>query len=200
LQPRQQVALSAFLATGSVVEAAKTAGCSERTMRRWTGMAAFQEALRASARDSAREATTALLAAQVEAVATLRTALRTGTPAGRKGVAGARDPGAGRRPGGQGCRDQEEGSAVANDRDRLAARLERVEQLIPAGTDDGPTIGELLGDYPAALEALGRLIDPESSEMDRFDATEVVYAFMKPSAGIVTHLRAVGLPAPVWPV
>lgn len=52
-------------------------------MRRWLASEPFAAAYRDAARESAREATSSLLAAQREAVDVLRACLRDGTPATR---------------------------------------------------------------------------------------------------------------------
>jgi len=49
---------------------------SPRTLRRWRATEAFAQAVRAAARTADREAVDGLLAAQVEAVATMRLAMR----------------------------------------------------------------------------------------------------------------------------
>jgi transposase len=79
----QARALAALLACRTVAEAAKVAGVGESTLRRWLGTDPFSSAYRAAARDAARQATTALLAAQTEAVQVLRSCLREGSPATR---------------------------------------------------------------------------------------------------------------------
>ena len=79
----QHRALGVLLMSGSPQEAADAGGVSLRTLRRWQASAEFSNALRESARDSFREAHSQLLAAGLEVVATLRQALRTGSPAGR---------------------------------------------------------------------------------------------------------------------
>ncbi len=75
LPPRQQAAVRCFLAGGTASEAATAAQVTERTLRRWLGLPAFQGALREAGRESAREATSLLLSAQQDAVRTLRAAL-----------------------------------------------------------------------------------------------------------------------------
>lgn len=52
-------------------------------MRRWLASEGLQDALRAEGRAQARDATAVLFAAQGEAVAALRDALRAGSPATR---------------------------------------------------------------------------------------------------------------------
>lgn len=79
----QTRAIAALLACRTVTEAAKVAGVGESTLRRWLAADPFASAYRAAARDAAREATTALLAAQREAVQVLRSCLREGSPATR---------------------------------------------------------------------------------------------------------------------
>lgn len=83
LPPRQEAALRCFLAGGTASAAATASGVSERTVRRWLASGVLQQPLREAARQVANEATTALLAAQGEAVATLRAALGSGLPAVR---------------------------------------------------------------------------------------------------------------------
>jgi hypothetical protein len=83
LTPKQQLAVSVLLATGSTAKAAEAAGVGERQLRRWRATPEFLDALRTAGRRSADEATSHLLAAQLEAVTTLRQMLRTGTPAVR---------------------------------------------------------------------------------------------------------------------
>ena len=76
LTAQQELALRVLLATGDDTAAAAEAGCSPRTLRRWRASELFAAALRGEARLAAREATSSLLAAQGEAVAALRAALR----------------------------------------------------------------------------------------------------------------------------
>ena len=79
----QARAVAALLVCRTVVEAAEVAGVGESTFRRWLATDPFASAYRAAARESAREATTALLAAQREAVQVLRPCLHDGSPATR---------------------------------------------------------------------------------------------------------------------
>lgn len=79
----QARALTALMCERTITAAATKAGCSERTLRRWLSSEPFALAFRAAARESVREATTALLACQLEAVSVLRAALVGGTPADR---------------------------------------------------------------------------------------------------------------------
>lgn len=79
----QERALAALLATRTLVEAAEVSGVSERTLRRWMASEPFAATYRTEARASAREAVSAVLAAQREAVEVLRTQMHTGAPATR---------------------------------------------------------------------------------------------------------------------
>lgn len=79
----QTRAISALLTSRTFSDASTAAGVSERTLRRWLAAEPFASAYRAAARHCAREAISALLAAQREAVDLLRTALSEGTPANR---------------------------------------------------------------------------------------------------------------------
>lgn len=81
--------MAALLTARTTQEAAATAGVGLRTLERWLTLDAFTRAYRDSARDASRQAVTALLAAQLEAVATLRQAMREGTPATRTRAARA---------------------------------------------------------------------------------------------------------------
>ncbi len=83
LPPRQMAAVRSLLAGGTTSEAATAERVTERTIRRWVTNDVFHRALREAARHVARESVGALLAAQGEAVATLRAALRSGLPAVR---------------------------------------------------------------------------------------------------------------------
>lgn len=76
-------AIGALLTSRTIEAAAATVGCGEKTIRRWLATDQFAAAYREAARESAREATSALLAAQREAVDVLRQCLRDGTPATR---------------------------------------------------------------------------------------------------------------------
>lgn len=76
VSPGQQRAVLALLASAAPSDAARAAGCSERTLRRWRRTAGFQQALRAAARDAAAESMSRLIGAQGEAVTTLVRALR----------------------------------------------------------------------------------------------------------------------------
>jgi hypothetical protein len=84
----QTLALAALLSSRTVVEAATAAGVNERTIRRWLATEAFSTAYRAAARTVAREATTAVLAAQSEAVEVVRAALADPNPTVRLRAAG----------------------------------------------------------------------------------------------------------------
>ncbi len=79
----QGMALAALLVSRTIAEAATTAGVAEKTIRRWLAAEPFASAYRAAARESAREATSALLTAQREAVDVLRACLHDGSPATR---------------------------------------------------------------------------------------------------------------------
>ncbi|MGJ9414228.1 hypothetical protein ACHAAC_16110 [Aeromicrobium sp. CF4.19] len=83
LSPAQGLAVRTLVVSGSVTEAAQAAKVTERTVRRWLHTAAFTMSYRAAARQASSEATSALLAAQHEAVRTLVAALRDATPAVR---------------------------------------------------------------------------------------------------------------------
>lgn len=76
LRPQQIVAARALAMTGHSGEAAAQARVSERTLRRWGTEPAFAAAVRAESRTIGSEATSALLAAQGEAVRVLRAAMR----------------------------------------------------------------------------------------------------------------------------
>jgi hypothetical protein len=71
----QVTAVRVLVATGQLKDAAEAAGCSDRTVRRWLAQPTFAAAYRFVARAAAREAVSALLAAQRAAVATLRDSL-----------------------------------------------------------------------------------------------------------------------------
>lgn len=64
-----------LVSSGSIPRAATTADVTERSVRRWLADDDFRNAYRAAGRAAAAEAVTALLAAQGQAVAALRTAL-----------------------------------------------------------------------------------------------------------------------------
>lgn len=89
LSPPQIVAVRTIIDTGSTVDAAAAAGVTARTVRRWRSSDAFQHAYRDAARRCSSEASSALLAAQSEAVDTLRRGLRAGSPATRTRAARA---------------------------------------------------------------------------------------------------------------
>lgn len=80
---RQETALTSLLAAGSTSKAATAARVNPSTVRRWLADPDFQQEHRRRARLLAQEATSDLLAAQRVAVACLREALATGTPATR---------------------------------------------------------------------------------------------------------------------
>ena len=73
--------MAALLVSRTLADAAIAAEVGERTLRRWLDSEPFATAYREAARQAAREAVSALLAAQGEAVAVLRANLHTGTPA-----------------------------------------------------------------------------------------------------------------------
>jgi HEAT repeat protein len=76
----QTLALAALLSSRTIAEAATATGVNERTLRRWLATPAFASAYRAAARTVAYEATTAVLAAQAEAVEVIRAALADPNP------------------------------------------------------------------------------------------------------------------------
>ncbi|UFU06995.1 helix-turn-helix domain-containing protein [Ruania halotolerans] len=77
----QERAIAALLACRTLEEAAHESGVSVRTLRRWLDSEPFASLYRDQARRAAREAVSALLSGQREAVEVLRGALHTGTPA-----------------------------------------------------------------------------------------------------------------------
>jgi len=79
----QSRALAALLTSRTILEAATTAGVSERTLRRWLTQPEFASTYRSAAREAASEAVSSLLAAQREAVDVLVACLHDGTPATR---------------------------------------------------------------------------------------------------------------------
>ena len=89
LSPRQEAACLALLAGSDTTAAARVAGVSERTMRRWVASMPFREALRAEARSQAQQARAYLLGAQRAAVATLRQCLHAESAATRTRAARA---------------------------------------------------------------------------------------------------------------
>lgn len=85
----QDRAIAALMVTRTIAEAATAAGVGEKTLRRWLGSEPFATEYRAAAREAAREATSALLAAQREAVEVLRACLHDGSAATRTRAARA---------------------------------------------------------------------------------------------------------------
>lgn len=81
LTAKQLHALGVLLTGGTAEQAAAAAKVTLRTLRRWQAQAEFQDAQREFARNSFRDASTQLLAAQAEAVQVLWQALRTGSQA-----------------------------------------------------------------------------------------------------------------------
>lgn len=82
-------ACDVLLAGGKPEDAAAAVGVTVRTIERWQEKPEFQEWMREFARASFRESRSQLLAAQAEAVATLREALRAGSQSERIGAARA---------------------------------------------------------------------------------------------------------------
>jgi len=72
LTPRQAAGVSAILSTGSMEAAARQAGTSSKTLRRWLTLPAFQAALTEGRRTAFSAALSDLRLAAVEAVAALR--------------------------------------------------------------------------------------------------------------------------------
>lgn len=72
IPPRQRIAVSVLLATGSTQRAAEAARVTERTLRRWRHTEGFRAATRSAARDAASEAASMLLGVQEQAVEALR--------------------------------------------------------------------------------------------------------------------------------
>jgi hypothetical protein len=81
LTAKQLHALGVLLTGGTAEQAATAARVTLRTLRRWQARAEFQDAQREFARNSFRDASTQLLAAQAEAVQVLWQAMRTGSQA-----------------------------------------------------------------------------------------------------------------------
>jgi hypothetical protein len=79
----QRRGLSALLLSRTVEEAADSIGVGRRTVERWLSDDVFADAYRALARAASATASSALLAAQLDAVETLRAALHEGSPATR---------------------------------------------------------------------------------------------------------------------
>jgi hypothetical protein len=77
----QQRGLAALMVSRTIEDAANSVGIARRTFERWLSDPGFSAAYRGTARDASRQAISALLAAQLEAVETLRGALHDGTPA-----------------------------------------------------------------------------------------------------------------------
>lgn len=83
LNPAQAHAITSLLRHGSPKRAAADAGVNERTVRRWLDIEPFREEYRRRSRLMSQEAATDLLAAQRQAVATLREGMTSGSPATR---------------------------------------------------------------------------------------------------------------------
>lgn len=75
LTTRQLTAVAALSETGSLSEACRRSGVSERTMLRWLSSAQFAAAYRKATHDRYTDALSSLRSASVEAVETLRGAL-----------------------------------------------------------------------------------------------------------------------------
>jgi hypothetical protein len=75
LTPKQQVALASLLEHGTVIEAAKACGISTRTLFRWLNEEAFAVAFRQARAQLLETSLSALQAASVDAVKTLRDTL-----------------------------------------------------------------------------------------------------------------------------
>lgn len=80
LSRKQEAAIVALLAKGTVRDAAKDANVSEATLWRWMQQEAFREAYRAARRESMATAITALQAVAHEAVDALQRNLTCGEP------------------------------------------------------------------------------------------------------------------------
>lgn len=80
LTRRQTAAVAALLTCRTLREAAEASGVAEVTLRRWQAQEAFAAAYRQSAREVHREAVSALLSAQREAVDALRAGLADRNP------------------------------------------------------------------------------------------------------------------------
>jgi len=78
---KRDAALAALLTAPTIVEAARTAGVGERTLRRWLADPGFAAEYDAACRQAFNQAIFALQQASGEAVATLRRNLNCGNPA-----------------------------------------------------------------------------------------------------------------------
>lgn len=79
----QERAINGLLAHGSPTRASKEAGVNERTIRRWLDSEPFMTEYKRRSRLKSKEAAIDLLAAQREAVSTLREGMASGSPATR---------------------------------------------------------------------------------------------------------------------
>lgn len=76
LPERQQKAIIALLAKGTIAAAARSAGVGERTLHTWLGDPTFSEAYRAARRESVRAATASLQRSSADAVTTIASIMR----------------------------------------------------------------------------------------------------------------------------
>lgn len=83
LTRKQHDALRALAVTSTTREAAEQSGVSERTMRRWLQQDGFLTEYRAMSREANSQASSALMHAQLEAVAVLRAGLKAKSEATR---------------------------------------------------------------------------------------------------------------------
>ncbi|MEE2528307.1 hypothetical protein V1639_04580 [Pseudarthrobacter sp. J75] len=84
----QRAALTALLVSPSIRAAAESAGVGESTLRRWLTQADFQNEYRRLSRETHQQAVSAVLSAQLEAVAVLTRLLASRSPDVRLRAAG----------------------------------------------------------------------------------------------------------------
>jgi len=88
LSRSQARAVGVVASSRTLADAASALGVSERTLMRWQAEPAFANAVRGAARESARDASSALLAVQRRAVSVMAEAMSDDAPAVRLRAAG----------------------------------------------------------------------------------------------------------------
>lgn len=90
LSAKQQAAILALLQQPTITEAARAAGCGERTIHRWLQQLLFQQAYREARREAVTQAMAQLQRLTGEAVQTLRNVIRDPESSGSAKVTAAK--------------------------------------------------------------------------------------------------------------
>lgn len=69
-------------------------------------------------------------------------------------------------------------------------RIDRLARMIPAGSDDDPTVADVLGDDPQALGWVADLMDPTTPPELARECARRLHARFSPTPALLAHLEA----------